>query len=84
MTKSWVTQCSTPGGRMTSQLWKGQAFSVSHADGAGTVRGGVSGGLRAFFEYRDFGCKQCHKKQLWGEFHLRSGWSKRRAHVACT
>lgn len=30
-------------------LWKGQAFTISHAD-AGTFKGR---GLRAFFEYRD-------------------------------
>ncbi len=30
-------------------LWKGQAFTVSHADGTGTATGGFEGGLRAFF-----------------------------------
>lgn len=34
-----------------SQMWKGQAFSVSHADGSAFV----GEGLRAFFEYRDLG-----------------------------
>ncbi len=36
---------------MTSQLWKGQAFTASHADGAEFK----SEGLRAFFAYRDLG-----------------------------
>ena len=40
---------------MTSQLWKGQAFTVSHADGSGTTNSHFEGGLRAFFEYRDLG-----------------------------
>ena len=40
---------------MTSKIWNGQSFSVSHADGSGTLSGGFSGGLRAFFEYRDLG-----------------------------
>ena len=40
---------------MASKIWKGQSFSVSHADGSGTLEGGFSGGLRAFFEYRDLG-----------------------------
>ena len=40
---------------MTSQLWKGQAFTVSHADGSGTTNSNFEGGLRAFFEYRDLG-----------------------------
>lgn len=33
-----------------AQTWKGQAFSVSHADGSA-----FTGGLRSFFEYRDLG-----------------------------
>jgi len=40
---------------MSSQLWKGQAFCVSHADGSGTLKSHFNGGLRAFFEYRDLG-----------------------------
>ncbi len=40
---------------MTSQIWNGQAFSVSHADGSGTTNSHFRGGLRAFFEYRDLG-----------------------------
>ena len=40
---------------MSSQLWKGQAFCVSHADGSGTFKSYFTGGLRAFFEYRDLG-----------------------------
>lgn len=40
---------------MASQLWNGQAFTISHADGTGTQQGGFEGGLRAFFEYRDLG-----------------------------
>ena len=40
---------------MASEIWKGQAFAVSHSDGTGTVDGGFSGGLRAFFEYRNLG-----------------------------
>ena len=40
---------------MTSKLWKGQAFTVSHADGSGTIYSQFEGGLRAFFEYRDLG-----------------------------
>ena len=46
---------------MTSQLWKDQAFTVSHADGTGAVRGGFKGGLRAFFEYRDLGVNSATK-----------------------
>ena len=42
---------------MVSQTWNGQAFTVSHADGTGLAEGGFSGGLRAFFEYRDLGIK---------------------------
>ena len=42
---------------MASKLWKGQAFTVSHADGTGIATGGFTGGLRAFFEYRDLGIK---------------------------
>ena len=42
-------------GVMTSQIWNGQAFSVSHADGSGTTNSHFKGGLRAFFEYRDLG-----------------------------
>jgi quercetin dioxygenase-like cupin family protein len=34
-----------------NEMWRGQAFSVSHADG-GAFQGA---GLRAFFEYRDLG-----------------------------
>ena len=40
---------------MNNPLWKGQAFSVSHADGSGTTKSHFEGGLRAFFEYRDLG-----------------------------
>ena len=40
---------------MESQIWKGQSFTVSHTDGNGTVQSHFSGGLRAFFEYRDLG-----------------------------
>ena len=40
---------------MSSQLWKGQAFCVSHADGSGTFKSNFTGGLRAFFDYRDLG-----------------------------
>lgn len=36
---------------MAGELWKGQAFSVSHTDGSAFERKG----LRAFFEYRDLG-----------------------------
>jgi mannose-6-phosphate isomerase-like protein (cupin superfamily) len=43
---------------MTSELWNGQSFSVSHADGTGTFPGGFEGGLRSFFEYRDLGVKK--------------------------
>lgn len=40
---------------MNSKIWNGQSFCVSHADGSGTSNSGFSGGLRAFFEYRDLG-----------------------------
>ena len=40
---------------MSSQLWNGQAFCVSHADGSGTFKSNFTGGLRAFFEYRNLG-----------------------------
>ena len=40
---------------MSSPLWTGQAFSISHADGSGTTESHFEGGLRAFFEYRDLG-----------------------------
>ena len=40
---------------MSGSIWKGQAFNVSHADGAGTASSHFEGGLRAFFEYRDLG-----------------------------
>ena len=40
---------------MSNPLWKGQAFSISHADGSGTTESHFDGGLRAFFEYRDLG-----------------------------
>ena len=40
---------------MSSKLWKGQAFCVSHADGSGTSKSNFTGGLRAFFEYRNLG-----------------------------
>ena len=40
---------------MSSQLWNGQAFCVSHADGSGTFESNFTGGLRAFFEYRNLG-----------------------------
>ncbi|MTI00681.1 cupin domain-containing protein [Roseibium sp. RKSG952] len=36
-----------------SQIWKNQAFNVSHADTSPFV----GEGLRAFFEYRDLGIK---------------------------
>ncbi|WP_171173821.1 cupin domain-containing protein [Ruegeria sp. HKCCD8929] len=36
-----------------TQLWKNQAFSISHADDSPPV----GQGLRAFFEYRDLGIK---------------------------
>ncbi|MEX0316821.1 MAG: cupin domain-containing protein [Ruegeria sp.] len=36
-----------------TQLWKNQAFSISHADDSPFV----GQGLRAFFEYRDLGIK---------------------------
>lgn len=34
-----------------NEMWRGQAFSVSHADGGAFH----AAGLRAFFEYRDLG-----------------------------
>jgi len=37
-----------------TQLWKNQAFTISHADDGKFV----GEGLRAFFEYRDLGIKQ--------------------------
>ena len=40
---------------MSSDIWKGQAFCVSHADGSGTFKSNFTGGLRAFFEYRNLG-----------------------------
>ena len=40
---------------MASKIWKGQSFTVSHADGSGTQESHFKGGLRAFFEYRDLG-----------------------------
>ena len=40
---------------MSSQLWSGQAFCDSHADGSGTFKSNFTGGLRAFFEYRNLG-----------------------------
>ena len=43
------------GGTMNSHVWKGQAFTVSHADGSGSIDSHFEGGLRAFFEYRDLG-----------------------------
>lgn len=39
---------------MTSTLWKGQAFTVSHADDGKFV----GEGLRAFFEYRQLGISE--------------------------
>ena len=45
-------------------LWKGQAFTVSHADGTGTATAGFEGGLRAFFEYRDLGIKKATNGQF--------------------
>ena len=48
-------------------LWKGQAFTVSHADGTGlaheeqNVPHGFQAGLRAFFAYRDLGIKAATK-----------------------
>ena len=46
---------------MSSELWKGQAFCVSHADGSGTFESQFTGGLRAFFEYRDLGVNDATK-----------------------
>ena len=40
-----------------TQLWKNQAFAITHAD-AGKF---VGQGLRAFFEYRDLGIKGATK-----------------------
>ena len=40
---------------MASKTWQGHAFSISHSDGNGTTDGGFTGGLRAFFEYRNLG-----------------------------
>lgn len=37
-----------------TQLWKGQAFTISHADDGKFV----GEGLRAFFEYRDLGISE--------------------------
>ena len=42
---------------MASNIWKNQAFTISHADGSGTQPSHFEGGLRAFFEYRDLGIK---------------------------
>jgi len=36
-----------------NQMWKGQAFTISHADA-----GAFEGGLRSFFEYRGLGIKE--------------------------
>ena len=46
---------------MSSQLWSGQAFCVSHADGSGTFKSNFTGGLRAFFEYRNLGVDDATK-----------------------
>ena len=46
---------------MSSQLWNGQAFCVSHADGSGTFKSNFTGGLRAFFEYRNLGVDDATK-----------------------
>ena len=46
---------------MPSGIWKGQAFCVSHADGTGTFKSHFTGGLRAFFEYRDLGINDATK-----------------------
>lgn len=40
-----------------TQLWKNQAFTVSHADNSAFV----GQGLRAFFEYRDLGINDATK-----------------------
>lgn len=40
-----------------TQLWKNQAFSISHADDSPFV----GEGLRAFFEYRDLGIRDATK-----------------------
>ena len=40
-----------------TQLWKNQAFSITHADDGKFV----GQGLRAFFEYRDLGIKDATK-----------------------
>lgn len=40
-----------------TQLWKNQAFTISHADDSAFV----GEGLRAFFEYRDLGIKDATK-----------------------
>ena len=40
---------------MASKIWQEHTFSVSHSDGTGTTGGGFTGGLRAFFEYRNLG-----------------------------
>jgi quercetin dioxygenase-like cupin family protein len=39
-----------------TQLWKGQAFTICHADD-----GKFDGGLRAFFEYRGLGIAEATK-----------------------
>jgi len=36
-----------------NQMWKGQSFVISHADGSA-----FDGGLRSFFEYRGLGIKE--------------------------
>ena len=64
---------------MTSQLWKDQAFTVSHADGTSTVQGGFKGGLRGFFEYRDLGVNSATKGG-YGANVIRTG-PPRRAHM---
>ncbi len=40
-----------------TQLWKNQAFTISHADDSAFV----GEGLRAFFEYRDLGIRDATK-----------------------
>ena len=66
---------------MASNLWKGQAFSVSHADGSGTQPSQFEGGLRAFFEYRDLGINDATKGKFIAHViravpgrHAEGGW----------
>ena len=39
---------------MNNSIWKGQAFSVSHADGSGLQKA-ISKAVCVLFEYRDLG-----------------------------